>query len=62
MSNKITFPSEWKKWFAMKIPGSIMYIQDMAHVAVMLKTRFLQPSATILFRSYLAGVHHLRII
>ena len=39
-----------------------MYIQDMAHVAVMLKTRFLQPSAIILFRSYLAGVHHLRII
>ena len=62
MSNKITFPSEWKEWFAMKRPSSIAYIQDMVHVAVKLKTRFLKPSIVLPFGSHLAGVHHLRII
>ena len=62
VNNKITIPSEWKEWFAMKRPGSIAYIQDMVHVAVKLKTRFLQPSIILLLGSYVAGVHHLRII
>ena len=62
INNKITIPSEWKKWFAMKWPANIAYIQDMVHVAVKLKMRFLQPSIILPFGSYLAGVHHLRII
>jgi len=46
----------------MKRPASIAYIQDMVHVAVKLKTRFLQPSIILPFGNYLAGVHHLKII
>ena len=62
INNKIIIPSEWKEWFAMKRPGSIAYIQDMVHVAVKLKTRFLQPSIILPFGSYVTDVHHLRII
>lgn len=61
-SNKINVPSNWSSWFVMKRPTSIVFIEDMVHVAVKLNSRLLRPSIILPLGKYIAGSHHLRII
>ena len=60
--DKLKIPSEWHTWFAAKTTTKVAYIQDIVHVAVKLKSRFLKPSVVLPLGRYLAGVHHLRLL
>ena len=46
----------------MNEPSRIAYVQDVVHIAVKLKCRLLKPSIVLPMGSYVAGVHHLRIV
>ena len=59
---KLSIPSEWFSWFAIKKPTAIAYIQDTVHIAVKLKSRLIRPSIVLPLGRYLAGVHHLRLL
>ena len=61
-SEQIVIPSEWRKWYALKKPTAIAYVQDMVHVAVKLKSRLIKPSIILPMGKYIAGVHHLRLV
>ena len=58
----LPIPSAWNSWFAVRRPTTICYVQDIIHIAVKLKSRLLQPSIVLPMGSYLAGVHHLRLL
>jgi hypothetical protein len=59
---KLIIPTKWMSWFAVKCPTSIAYIQDIVHIAVKMKSRLIKPSIVLPLGTYLAGVHHLRLI
>ena len=59
---QIVIPSEWRKWYALKKPTAISYVQDMVHMAVKLKSRLIKPSIILPMGKYVAGVHHLRLV
>lgn len=61
-SEQIVIPSEWRKWYTLKKPTAISYVQDMVHVAVKLKSRLIKPSIILPMEKYVAGVHHLRLV
>ena len=46
----------------MNEPSRIAYVQDVVHIAVKLKCRLLKLSIVLPMGSYVAGVHHLRIV
>ena len=46
----------------MKRPATVAYIQDMVHLVVKLKSRFLRPSIILPLGKYTAGGHHLRLL
>ena len=61
-SEQIVIPSEQRKWYALKKPTAIAYVQDMVHVAVKLKSRLIKPSIILPIEKYIAGVHHLGLV
>lgn len=60
--DKTSIPHEWNQWFAMKKPTLVVFVQNTVHVVVKLKRRLLKPSIVLPFGTYVAGVHHLRIV
>ena len=61
-SEQIVIPSEWRKWYALKKPTAISYVQDMVHVVVKLKSKLIKPSIILPMGKYVAGVDHLRLV
>ena len=59
---RLSYPASWCSWFWMDQPSRIAYVQDIVHIAVKLKCRLLKPSIILPMGSYVAGVHHLRIV
>ena len=59
---KLTIPSQWWSWFAVRKPTAIAYVQDTVHIAVKLKSRLVKPSIVLPLGKYVAGVHHLRLV
>ena len=60
--NKVVIPKEWHTWFAIKVCNGVSFVQDIVHLAVKLKARFLNPSIILPIGKFLAGIHHLRLI
>ena len=58
----VEIPSVWNDWFWIKRPSSVVYVQDVVHIAVKLKSRLLKPSIVLPMGNYVAGAHHLHII
>ena len=61
-ADKVVIPSEWRQWFAVKHPTTVSYVQDIVHVGVKLKCRLITPSIVLPLGSFVAGVHHLRMV
>ena len=59
---KNSIPKEWHSWFAVSIPTSVAYVQDIVHVAVKLKSRLIRPSILLPMGNYVAGIHHIRVM
>ena len=53
-------------WFWIKRPSSVVYVQDVVHIAVKLKSRLLKPSIVHVLPvgnyNNVAGIHHLHIL
>ena len=61
-AHKLTIPSAWKSWFAVRCPTAVAYIQDTVHIAVKQISRLLKPSIILSIGRYVAGAHHLRFV
>ena len=61
-ADKVVIPSEWRQWFAVKYPTTVSYVQDIVHVGVKQKYRLIKPSIVLPLGSFVAGVHHLRMV
>ena len=57
----LSIPAEWS-WFSVGKPTQVAYVQDVVHVAVKLKSKFMKPSHVLVMGGYIAGVHHLRML
>ena len=58
----VSTPSSWSEWFWSHRPSTVVYVQDVVHIAVKLKSRLIKPSVLLPMCSFVAGVHHLQIL
>ena len=58
----LSIPSSWSEWFWSHRPSTVVYVQDVVHIAVKLKSRLIKPSVLLPMGSFVAGVHHLQIL
>ena len=42
--------------------SNVIYVQDIVHIAVKLKSRLIKPSIVLPMGDFVAGVHHLQIL
>ena len=51
-----------QKWLAVRLPTTVLCVQDMVHIAVKLKCRLLKPSIILPTGAYIASSAHLQIL
>ena len=49
-------------WFWSHRPSTVVYVQDVVHMAVKLQSHLIKPSVLLPMGSFVAGVHHLQIL